>query len=52
MTPSFDRRRSRMIWQSSAQSRGSLKTNTASILREFEGLAGSIGRGTGRVLLS
>ena len=35
---------------SSAQSRGSLKTNMASILRDADGVDGEIGRGSGRVL--
>lgn len=38
-----------MIWESRAQSRGSLKTNMASILREFAILLRSTGRGSGRV---
>lgn len=47
--PLLDRRRSRITWVSRAQSRGSLKTKMASILRDLEGLAGSIGLGNGRV---
>lgn len=46
--PSLESRRSSMIWESRAQSRGSLKTKTASIFRDEEGLVWSTGRGSGR----
>ena len=45
--PESERRISRINCMSNAQSRGSLKTNTASIFRLEDGEVGFMGRGRG-----
>ena len=49
--PCLESKRSRMIWLSKAQSRGSLNTKMASILRDWLGLSWSMARGRGRTCL-